>query len=115
MAEFQPEPNEKLLVRVPYASWMKSEMNEVSGQLLITNLRFLFIKDMHPVLGFLSFLNKDFGSHKELEYRRSEITSAKKIAAGKDERLLIETVKDRPRIFKTIKIDTVVTVLNEKE
>ena len=112
MAAFVLEPGERLLINDPHAKWMMTEMKPVSGTIRLTERRFVFEKPEHAYFSVFKFLFKKLGGEILFEIKRSEITEAVKIEAAKKSRLQIKTKYERPKLFETIKMDTIVGELN---
>jgi hypothetical protein len=113
MAAFQLQPGERLLINDPHAKWIMMEMKAVEGRLRITQNRVVFEKPEHAYFNFLKFMIKSLGAEIIFEIRRSDITAVSKAEAGKTARLKIETKAERPKMFETMKMDTIVGELNK--
>ena len=114
MAAFQLQPGEKLLINDPHAKWMMMEMKAVAGRIRITQNRFVFEKPEHAYFSFLKSLFKGLGASIVFEIKRSDITAVSKAegANGKS-RLKIETKFERPKMFETMKMDTIIGELSK--
>ena len=114
MAAFQLEPGERLLINDPHARWMMMEMKAVPGRIRITEKRFVFEKPEHGYFSFLKFLFKGLGAKVLFEIKRSDITAVSKAeGVGKKFRLKIETRFERPKMFDTMKMDTMIGELSK--
>lgn len=112
MAAFVLEPGERLLINDPHAKWMMTEMKAVPGRIRLTERRFVFEKPEHAYFSAFKFLFKKLGAEILFEIRRSDITEVSKIEAAKKSRLQIKTKFERPKMFETIKMDTIAGELN---
>lgn len=113
MSGFELQPGEKLLISDPHAKWMMTEMKVVPGRLRLTQNRFVFEKPEHAYFSAFKFLFKGLGAQTIFEIKRSEITGVSKVEAGKKTRLKIETKYERPKMFETMKMDTIVGELSK--
>lgn len=112
MGAFQLLLGERLLINDPHAKWVMMEMKKVEGTIRLTENRFVFEKPEHAYFGVFKFLFKKLGAEIIFEIKRSEITAVSKVDGGKVSRLKIETKFERPKMFETIKMDTIVGELN---
>ena len=112
MSAFQLREGERLLINAPYSMWCMTEMKKVPGTLKVTGERVVFEKPEHGYFSFLKGLFKGLGSVVIFEIKRSDITNAEKIEVGKSKRLKIETKFDRPKIFESVKTETIIGELN---
>lgn len=108
MGEFQLLPDERLLINDPHAKWIMGEMKAVEGRIRLTGSRLVFEKPEHAYFGFLKSLIKGLGAKIIFEIKRSEVTAVSKVEAGKKARLKIETKFERPKMFETMKMDTII-------
>lgn len=113
MSAFKLQPGEKLLINDPHAKWMMTEMKAVPGRIRLTESRFVFEKPEHAYFSFLKFLFKGLGAETLFEIKRSDITGASKAEGMKKARLRIETKYERPKVFETMKMDTIIGELNK--
>lgn len=113
MAAFQLQPGERLLINDPHAKWMMSEMKAVEGRIRVTEKRFVFEKPEHAYFSAFKFLVKRLGADIIFEIKRSEITAVTKAEGMKKSRLKIETKFERPKMFDTMKLDTIIGELNK--
>jgi hypothetical protein len=113
MGAFTLQPGERLLINDPHAKWMMGEMKAVPGRIRLTERRLVFEKPEHGYFSFLKFLFKGLGAQTVFEIKRSEITAATKVEAAKKVRLKIETKFERPKMFETMKADTIIGELNK--
>lgn len=113
MSGFQLESGERLLINDPHAKWMMGEMKSVEGRIRLTGSRLVFEKPEHAYFGFLKSLIKVLGAKTIFEIKRSDITGVSKIDAGKKSRLKIETKFERPKMFETMKMDTIIGELSK--
>ena len=113
MGSFQLQSGEKLLINDPHAKWMMGEMKPVEGRIRLTGERLVFEKPEHGYFSFLKVLFKGLGSKIIFEIKRSDITGVEKVEAGKRARLKIETKFERPKMFETMKMDTIIGELKK--
>lgn len=113
MGAFQLEPGEKLLINDPHAKWMMGEMKAISGTIRLTEKRIVFEKPEHAYFSFLKFMFKGLAAQMLLEIKRSDITAVEKVDAGKKSRLKIDTKFERPKMFETMKMDTIIAELRK--
>lgn len=113
MAAFQLQPGEKLLINDPHAKWIMMEMKAVEGRLRITQHRVVFEKPEHAYFSAFKFLFKKLAAEIVFEIKRSDITAVERVEAGKKSRLKIETKFERPKMFETMKMDTIIGELKK--
>lgn len=114
MSAFQLQSGERLLINDPHAKWMMMEMKAVPGTLRVTQNRVVFERPANPYFGFLKFMMKSLGAGVLFEIKRSDITKAEKATgASGNVRLKIETKYERPKMFDTMKVDTIAGELNK--
>lgn len=114
MAAFQLQPGERLLINDPHAKWMMMEMKGVEGRIRLTDARFIFEVPEHAYFSAFKFVFKGLDAKIVLEIRRSDITAVSKAqgVSGKS-RLKVETKFERPKLFDTMKMDTIIGELNK--
>jgi len=113
MAAFELQPGEKLLINDPHAKWIMG-MKGVDGRIRLTQNRFVFEKPEHAYFSFLKFLITSLGADVLFEIKRSEITAATKAGGANGQyRLQIDTKFERPKIFETMKMETIIGELNK--
>lgn len=113
MAAFELQPGERLLINDPHAKWMMG-MKGVEGRIRLTQNRFVFEKPEHAYFSFLKFLIKSLAAEVLFEIKRSEITAATRVGGVSGQfRLQIETKFERPKIFETMKMDTIIGEINK--
>lgn len=114
MAAFQLRTGEKLLINDPHAKWVMMEMKAIPGTIRLTNERFVFEKPENPYFGIFRFMFKKLAAEVMFEIKRSEITAATKAqGASGQSRLKIETKFERPKMFDTMKMETIIGELNK--
>lgn len=113
MSSFQLQDGERLLINDPHAKWIMGEMKAVEGRIRLTGSRLVFEKPEHAYFGFLKAVIKSLDAQIIFEIKRTEITAVDKIDAGKKSRLKIETKFERPKMFETIKIETIMGELKK--
>lgn len=113
MSIFQLDTGERLLINDPHAVWMMMEMKGIPGTLRITQHRVVFEKPAHAYFGAFQFLFKKLGAEIIFEIKRSDVSAVSKVEAGKKARLKIETKYERPKMFDTMKMDTIIGELRK--
>lgn len=114
MAAFELRPGERLLINDPHAKWMMMPMKGVDGRIRLTQERFVFEVPEHSYFSAFKFLFKGLAAKIVFEIKRSDITAATKVSGASGQfRLQIETKMERPKIFDTIKADTIVKELSK--
>lgn len=114
MAAFQLQEGERLLINDPHAKWMMLPMKGVEGRIRLTQNRFVFEVPEHSYFSSLKFMFKGLAAKTVFEIKRSDITCATKVSgANGHHRLQIETKFERPKIFETMKMDTIIGELNK--
>lgn len=114
MSAFQLAEGERLLINDPHAKWFMLAMKGVQGRIRLTQHRFVFEVPEHAYFSAFKFLFKGLGAKTVLELKRSEITAATKVSGANGQfRLQIETKFERPKMFETMKIDTIIGELSK--
>lgn len=113
MSAFHLEPGERLLINDPHAKWMMTDLKAVPGRIRLTQNRFVFEKPEHGYFSAFKFIFKGLGAKIIFEIKRSDITGVSKVEGVKKARLKIETKFERPKMFETIKMETIIGELSK--
>jgi hypothetical protein len=102
-------------IRVPYASWYRSGYKGIEGRIEITPDYFIFKRNVHPALKPLGKFVKAWSEEELCCIKLSDIVDCVDAMIGKERRLELTVNGGRRYLFGTIKIETIIKYIQQRQ